>query len=327
MSPISAQITGIKHRFIQVNGIKMHIAEQGQGPLVVLTHGWPELWYSWRHVLPVLAAAGYHAVAPDMRGYGQTDAPPNIEDYTQLQLVGDVVGLVLAIGYEQAVIAGHDLGAMVAHNAAILRPDLFRAAILLSVPYGARTEGAVKPTEAMRRRAPAEEQFYQTYFQTPGVAEKEFDTDPKRTLRMLLYSLSGSIPKEHKWRYMFGVNEKALDGCVDPKQLPGLAEAGRSGLLHRRILADRVSRRVELVSRTGHFLARDAVSDRTQAAAADLVCRRNRRRRGGVCKALRRQPGKERSESLEKGPAAGRWALDRAGSVDRGESADAGLSG
>jgi hypothetical protein len=93
------------------------------------------------------------------------------------------------------------LGAMVAHDAAILRPDMFRAVILLSVPYGMRTEGAVKPTEAMRRRAPAEQQFYQTYFQMPGVAEKEFDADPKRTLRMFLYSLSGSIPKEHKWRY------------------------------------------------------------------------------------------------------------------------------
>jgi pimeloyl-ACP methyl ester carboxylesterase len=112
----------VKHRFVQVNGIKMHIAEQGEGPLILLAHGFPELWYSWRHVLPVLAAAGYHAVAPDMRGYGQTDAPPNIQDYTQLQLVGDVVGLVHTLGYEQAVIAGHDLGAMVAHNAAIRGP-------------------------------------------------------------------------------------------------------------------------------------------------------------------------------------------------------------
>jgi pimeloyl-ACP methyl ester carboxylesterase len=200
MSASSAQIRSIKHRSIQVNGIKMHIAEQGEGPLIVLAHGWPELWYSWRHVLPALAAAGYHAVAPDMRGYGQTDAPPNIQDYTQFQFVGDVVGLVHTLGYEQAMIAGHDLGAMVAHNAAILRPDMFRAVILLSVPYGARTEGAVKPTEAMRRRAPEGQQFYQTYFQTPGIAEKEFDAEPKRTLRMFLYSLSGSIPKEHKWR-------------------------------------------------------------------------------------------------------------------------------
>jgi pimeloyl-ACP methyl ester carboxylesterase len=220
MSPISAQTTGVKHRFVQVNGIKMHIAEQGEGPLVVLAHGFPELWYSWRHVLPALAAAGYHAVAPDMRGYGETDAPSNIQDYTQLQFVGDMVGLVHALGYEQAVIAGHDWGAPVAYNAANLRPDMFRAVILLSVPFGVRGEGGVKPTDGMRNRAPAGQQFYQTYFQTPGVAEKEFDADPKRTLRMFLYSLSGSIPKEHKWRYIFSVNEKALDGCTDPKQLP-----------------------------------------------------------------------------------------------------------
>jgi len=172
MSLVSAQSKSIKHRFVQVNGIRMHIAEQGEGPLIVVAHGWPELWYSWLHVLPALAAAGYHAVAPDMRGYGQTDAPPEVQDYTQFQFVGDVVGLVHALGCEQAVIAGHDLGAMVAHNAAILRPDMFRAVILLSVPYGMRTESAVKPTEAMRRRAPAEQQFYQTYFQMPGVAEK-----------------------------------------------------------------------------------------------------------------------------------------------------------
>ena len=93
MSLVSSQIESIKHRFILVNGIKMHIVEQGEGPLIVLAHGWPEVWYSWRHVLPTFAA-GYYAVAPDMRGYGQTDAPQNIQDYTQLQLVGDVVGLV-----------------------------------------------------------------------------------------------------------------------------------------------------------------------------------------------------------------------------------------
>jgi len=220
MSTAAAQTSSVQHRFVQVNGIKMHIAEQGQGPLVVLAHGFPELWYSWRHVLPALAAAGYHAVAPDMRGYGQTDAPPNLEDYTQLQFAGDMVGLVHALGYEQAVIAGHDWGAPVAYNSANLRPDMFRAVILLSVPYGVRGEGGVKPTEGMQRRVPAGQQFYQTYFQKPGVAEKEFEADPKRTMRMFLYSLSGSIPKEHKWRYVFGQNEKALDGCTDPEKLP-----------------------------------------------------------------------------------------------------------
>jgi pimeloyl-ACP methyl ester carboxylesterase len=220
MSPISAQTSAVGHRFVEVNGIRMHIAEQGRGPLVLLAHGFPELWYSWRHVLPALAAAGYHAVAPDMRGYGQTDGPPNIADYTYLQSAGDLVGLVHALGYDQAVVAGHDWGAPAAWNAANLRPDVFRAVILLSVPYRVRGEGDVRPTQARRLRVPAGQQFYQTYFETPGVAEKEFEVDPKRTFRMVFYSLSGSIPKEHKWRYVFGLDQKFLDGSTDPKELP-----------------------------------------------------------------------------------------------------------
>lgn len=220
MLPLTAQTLELKHRFIQVNGIKMHIAEQGEGPLVVLVHGFPELWYSWRHVLPALASAGYHVVAPDMRGYGQTDAPPNVEDYTLLKLAGDIVGVVHALGYDQAVIAGHDWGGPVAYTAANLRPDLFRAVVLLSVPFGVRGEGGVKPTENMRRMMPAGKQFYQTYFQEPGVAEKDLEADPKRSMRMLLYSASGSIPKQDKWRYIFGTNERVLDTVTDPKQLP-----------------------------------------------------------------------------------------------------------
>jgi pimeloyl-ACP methyl ester carboxylesterase len=262
MSASSGQIKSIKHRSVQVNGIKMHIAEQGEGPLVVLAHGWPELWYSWRHVLPALAAAGYHAVAPDMRGYGQTDAPLNIQDYTQLQFVGDMVGLVRALGYEQAVIAGHDWGAPVAYNAANLRSDMFRAVILLSVPYGVRAEGGVKPTEGMRSRAPAGQQFYQTYFQTPGVAEKEFEVDPKRTLRMLLYSLSGSISEAAYLALHVRRKRKGAGWLHRSETTPRLAEAGRSGLLCHGIFAHRVSRRLELVSGARHFLAGDAFSDR-----------------------------------------------------------------
>jgi pimeloyl-ACP methyl ester carboxylesterase len=222
MSPLSTQIASVKHRFVQVNGIKMHIAEQGEGPLVVLAHGFPEVWYSWRHVLPALAAAGYHAVAPDMRGYGQTDAPPNIEDYSRLKCVGDMVDLVRALGYEQAVIAGHDAGAPLAYNAANLRPDMFRAVILLSVPYGVLGES--KPTDGMRR-VPEGKQIYQWYFQEPSVAEKELEADPRLSLRMLLYSTSGSIPKEHKFRYVFNLNEKVLDACTDPPQLPAWLKA------------------------------------------------------------------------------------------------------
>lgn len=216
----SAQANEPIHRFVQVNGIKMHIAEQGRGPLVVLMHGFPELGYNWRHLMPILAAAGYHAVAPDMRGYGQTDAPPNIADYSQLQAVGDIVGLVRALGYESAVAVGHDTGATTAANCAILRPDIFRAVVQLSVPYSARAEGALEPSEANRRRVPQGRQFYVTYYQVAGVAEKLMEADPKRTLRMWLYSSSGGVPQAHKARYTFDLNETALDGRTEPERLP-----------------------------------------------------------------------------------------------------------
>src|ERR1700746_3422712 len=119
----------ISHRFIETNGIRMHLAEAGSGPPVLLCHGFPECWYSWRHQLSALAAAGFRAVAPDMRGYGQTDQPDEIDQYTIFHLIGDMIGLLDALGVEQAVIAGHDWGATVAWHAALLRPDRFRRAI------------------------------------------------------------------------------------------------------------------------------------------------------------------------------------------------------
>jgi len=181
----------IAHRVVETNGIKMHVAEAGTGPLVVLCHGFPESWYSWRHQLPALAAAEFHAVAPDMRGYGQTERPEAIDQYTLLHLVGDMVGLLDALGAETAVIAGHDWGAPVAWHAALLRPDRFRGVIGLSVPY--RPRGATQPTTAMPQTEDA--QFYQLYFQEPGVAEPEFERDPRLSLRTILYSASGDAPR------------------------------------------------------------------------------------------------------------------------------------
>ena len=125
----------ISHRTVETNGIGMHIAEAGQGPLVILCHGFPESWHSWRHQITALAEAGFRAVAPDMRGYGRTDAPEEIDRYTLLHLVGDMVGLLNALGEERAVIAGHDWGAPVAWHSALFRPDRFRAVIGLSVPF------------------------------------------------------------------------------------------------------------------------------------------------------------------------------------------------
>ncbi len=117
----------LRHRDVDANGIRIHLAEQGEGPLVLMCHGFPESWYSWRHQLAALADAGYHAVAPDMRGYGRTEQPEAIDQYTLLHLVGDMVGVLDALGERTAVIAGHDWGAPVAWHAALLRPDRFRA--------------------------------------------------------------------------------------------------------------------------------------------------------------------------------------------------------
>jgi pimeloyl-ACP methyl ester carboxylesterase len=179
------------HRFIETNGIRMHVAQQGEGPLVLLCHGFPESWYSWRHQLSALAAAGFHAVAPDMRGYGQTDCPAAIDQYTLLHLVGDMVGLLDALGHETAVIAGHDWGAPVAWHAALLRPDRFRAVIGLSVPFIPR--GSEHPSKSFPESD--DTVFYQSYFQSPGVAEKDLEQDVHLTMRRLLYQASGDAPR------------------------------------------------------------------------------------------------------------------------------------
>jgi pimeloyl-ACP methyl ester carboxylesterase len=180
----------ITHRSIETNGIHMHVAEAGEGPLVLMCHGFPESWYSWRHQLVALADAGFHAVAPDMRGYGQTDRPDAIDQYSLLHLVADVVGALDALGAAKAIIVGHDWGAPVAWYSALLRPDRFRGVAGLSVPY--RPRGSVRPTTAMPRTDEAV--FYQLYFQEPGVAEAEMEANPAATIRKLLVGVSGDAP-------------------------------------------------------------------------------------------------------------------------------------
>jgi len=221
----------VAHRFIESNGIRMHITEQGQGPLVLLCHGFPESWYSWRHQLSALAEAGFHAVAPDQRGYGQTDRPEAIEVYTTLHLVGDMLGLLDALGEEQAVIVGHDWGASVAWNAALMRPDRFPAVIVLSIPYTPRgpahgPQSTMRPTEAMRRMV-GDHFFYQLYFQQPGIAEVELERDVRTTIRRFLYSVSGDAPADARWKpVMPDPGATVLASTVDPKTLPGwLTEA------------------------------------------------------------------------------------------------------
>jgi pimeloyl-ACP methyl ester carboxylesterase len=158
-------------RTISANGIEIFLLEQGEGPLVLLCHGWPELSYSWRHQIPALAAAGFHVAAPDMRGFGRTSAPAEIDAYSIFDHVGDMVALVAALGEKQAVIVGHDWGAPVAWHAAMFRPDVFIGVAGLSVPPPFRGRG--RPLESLRYIGIRN--FYWQYFQTPGVAERELE--------------------------------------------------------------------------------------------------------------------------------------------------------
>ncbi|MDQ2858653.1 MAG: alpha/beta hydrolase [Candidatus Eremiobacteraeota bacterium] len=198
----------------------MHYVEQGEGPLVVLLHGWPESWYSWRHQIPALAAAGFRVVAPDQRGYGQTDRPEAIEAYNILNLVGDVVGLVRALGEERAVVVGHDWGAIVAAPCALLRHDMFRAVGLMSVPYLMRRP--LRPAVAFAL-ATQEKHFYQDYFQQPGKAEREFEEDVRKTILGVLYSGSGGavLPKS---AYRFDKTTRMVDNLTIPDELPAWLE-------------------------------------------------------------------------------------------------------
>ncbi len=176
------------HRIENVNGIRMHCVEAGEGPLVVMVHGFPESWYSYRHQLRAVANAGYRAVAIDVRGYGRSSAPTPIEAYRMIAHVGDNVDLVHALGEETAVIVGHDWGAPIAWNSALLRPDVFRAVAGLSVPYSA--PGLDRPSAIFRMMGGAEE-FYIEYFQQPGRAEAEIEANVRKWLLGFYHSASG----------------------------------------------------------------------------------------------------------------------------------------
>ncbi|MEY4882214.1 MAG: hypothetical protein RIS34_68 [Pseudomonadota bacterium] len=198
-----------------VNGITLRVAVQGSGPLVLFCHGWPESWYSWRHQLAALATAGYRAVAPDMRGFGGSGAPYDIDQYTMLHLVGDMVELVGALGETRAVIVGHDWGAPVAWHAALLRPDLFRAVVGMSVPFS--PPGRVELLAALKKQGI--DTFYMQYFQEPGVAEAEFEKDVQTTLRRIYFSGSGDAPEGTTFSIL-KPGQGFLASTVDPETLP-----------------------------------------------------------------------------------------------------------
>ena len=205
----------LQQRDVTANGIRIHFAERGTGPLVLLCHGFPEGWYSWRDQLPALAAAGYHVVAPDMRGYGRTEAPADISSYTILDIVGDMIGLVSALGERQAVIVGHDWGANIAWHAALFRPDVFPAVAALSVPF--RQRGPAPPLDMLRKAGQLSHYWF--HLQQPGVAEAEFERDTRAALRRILYSISGDAPPETR-RLTLQPGKGWLANTLDPEHLP-----------------------------------------------------------------------------------------------------------
>jgi pimeloyl-ACP methyl ester carboxylesterase len=164
---------------VDAGGLRMEVALAGSGPPVALLHGFPELWWSWRHQIPALAAAGFSVVAPDMRGFGGTDAPAAVEAYDVLTLAGDVVALMGALGHERFAVAGHDWGANVAWELARSHPDRITAVAGLSVPFVPRAPAP--PLAILRRHLGGD--FYMVWFQEPGVAEAALEADVRRTLR------------------------------------------------------------------------------------------------------------------------------------------------
>jgi pimeloyl-ACP methyl ester carboxylesterase len=187
--PHPTQLTDVTHHLLPGPAGRIHAVEQGSGPLVLLLlHGFPESWYSWRHQLPVLAAAGHRAVAVDVRGYGRSSKPDAVDAYRMLDLVADNVAVVEALGETSAVVVGHDWGATVAAHSALIRPDVFRAVGLLSVPY--TPPGGPRPTEVFAQLGGGQEEFYVSYFQEPGRAEREIEPDVRGWLAGFYAALS-----------------------------------------------------------------------------------------------------------------------------------------
>ncbi|WP_413760173.1 alpha/beta fold hydrolase [Streptomyces sp. MMBL 11-3] len=195
---------GARHRLVDVPGARIHLVEQGTGPLVLLVHGFPELWSSWRHQLPALAAAGYRAVAVDVRGYGRSSAPDDVAAYRIGAHVGDNVAVVRALGEESAVIVGHDWGSTIATGSALLRPDVFTAVGMLGVPYAPR--GGPRPSEVFAAIG-GDEEFYVGHFQEPGRAEAEIERDVRGWLAGFYATLAGDTGPQQGEASVFFVPE------------------------------------------------------------------------------------------------------------------------
>ena len=185
----------VEFAFVETNGVRLRFATAGSGPLVVLVHGFPESWYSWRHQIKALSDAGYRVAAPDVRGYGGSSRPHAVEAYDMESLTGDIAGLAEALSPDApAIVIGHDWGAPIAWNTARLHPDRFRAVAGLSVPYVPMGEHVFIDVvrEFFTKRGLF---FYQVYFQDEGPPEAELEADPAATIRKFYYAISGDAPE------------------------------------------------------------------------------------------------------------------------------------
>jgi pimeloyl-ACP methyl ester carboxylesterase len=237
-------------RDIPVRDGHLHLVEAGSGPLVLLVHGFPETSRSWRHQLPALAAAGFHAVAVDVRGYGGSFVPAAVEAYRMTALVGDVVQVVRALGAGEAAVVGHDWGSSIAAACALLRPDVFTAVGLLSVPYA--PPGGPRPTTIFDRIGGPEE-YYVSYFQHPGRAESEIEPDVRGWLAGFYTALDGAaeppayesgvftVPTGGRLRDRFpaGPLPGWLDAAEIDRSVADFARTGLSGALNRYRNVDR----------------------------------------------------------------------------------------
>jgi pimeloyl-ACP methyl ester carboxylesterase len=201
---------------LHTNGITVRAAVEGQGPLVIMVHGWPELWYSWRHQIKPIAAAGYRVIAPDVRGYGGSDKPYPVEAYDMVTMMADVIGLIDALGEEQAILIGHDWGAPICWNTAALHPERVAAVAGLSVPY--RKRPPIPPIDIWRQLY-KDKFFYQLYFQAEGVAEKELEADVRVSLRKIYYAISGDAPSLESMLQR-PPTATLLEAFIDPESLP-----------------------------------------------------------------------------------------------------------
>jgi pimeloyl-ACP methyl ester carboxylesterase len=207
-------------RMIDVGELRLRCAIEGEGPLAIMVHGFPESWYSWRHQIGPVAAAGFTACAIDVRGYGGSDKPYPVEAYAMERIVGDLVGLRHALSPGQpAVLIGHDWGAPIVWNSALTHPEHFRAVAGLSVPFAGVPSRPF--TEVFREHFTSQGRFfYQEYFQEPGVAEAEAERDPRDWVARMMYSISGDVAPGDYWNKPLGAT--FLEGLPDPRPVPWL---------------------------------------------------------------------------------------------------------